>query len=80
MEIFNSKHEEQKHAPEPIRGSIFILIAKLTAILLLFETLYGAVYYILSLGIPLPFDLPSRIRGFTCNGDFKIICRSFVYS
>lgn len=61
MEIFNSKHEEQKHAPEPIRGSIFILIAKLAATLLLFETLYGAVYYILSLGIPLPFDLHHHV-------------------
>ena len=61
MEIFNSKQKEQKHELEPVRGSTFILITKIAAVLFLFEALYGVIYYILSLGIPLPFDLHHHV-------------------
>jgi uncharacterized membrane protein YdbT with pleckstrin-like domain len=61
MEIYNQHHEEGRCEHAPIRGSIFFLVTKLLVILLLFELIYGAVYYILTLGIPLPFDLHHHV-------------------
>lgn len=56
MEIYNQHHEEGKCEHAPIRGSIFFLAIKLLVILLLFDVIYGVVYYILTLGIALPLD------------------------
>src|SRR5579859_7365543 len=50
-------NEELKPELEPIRGSIVVLVFKLTAILLFFELIYAVADYIFTLGIPLPFDL-----------------------
>ena len=61
MEIFNQHHEEGDCEHAPIRGSIFILVAKLLIILLLFELIYGGIYYVLTLGILLPFDLHHHV-------------------
>lgn len=55
--LYTHKHEEGQCEHAPIRGSLFILVAKLLVILILFELLYGAIFYVLTLGIPLPFDL-----------------------
>lgn len=61
METYNRHHEEGQCEHAPIRGSLFILVAKLLVILLLFELLYGVIFYVLTLGIPLPFDLHHHI-------------------
>lgn len=61
MQIYNQHHEEGKCEHAPIRGSIVILVAKLLIILLLFELIYAGAYYILNLGIPLPFDLHHHV-------------------
>lgn len=50
-------HEQLKPEVEPIRGSVTILITKLLVIVLFFEVFYLVADYIVSLGIPLPFDL-----------------------
>ena len=46
---------------EPIRGSIVVLVTKLAAVLLIFEVAYAIADYIVTLGIPLPFDLHHHI-------------------
>lgn len=61
MELYNRNHEERKHELEPIRGSIIILVAKLATGLLLFDLLYIGLYYLLTLGFTLPFDLHHHI-------------------
>ncbi|MCL6096610.1 MAG: PH domain-containing protein [Patescibacteria group bacterium] len=61
MEIYNQRREEQKHELEPIRGSIVILTARLATALVLFEALHVIAYYILNLGIPLPFGLHRQV-------------------
>lgn len=57
----HSKDEDVKPEIEPIRGSTVILISKLMAILLFFEFIYAVVDYIVTLGIPLPFDLHHHV-------------------
>src|SRR5581483_8390779 len=59
--IYSHNHEEGKCEHAPIRGSIFILVAKLLVIFLLFELLYAGAYYMLTLGIPLPFNLHHHV-------------------
>lgn len=61
MQIYNQHHEGGKCEHAPIRGSIVILVVKLLVTLLFFELIYAAAYYILSLGIPLPFDLHHHV-------------------
>lgn len=51
------KSDEIKPGLEPIRGSTVVLVAKLTVILLIFELIYAVADYVVTLGIPLPFDL-----------------------
>lgn len=46
---------------EPIRGSVVVLATKLAAILLIFEVAYAVADYVVTLGIPLPFDLHHHI-------------------
>lgn len=60
MELYN-RNEDGRCEEAPIRGSFFILISKLFIMLLIFEFIYGTIYYILTLGIPLPFDLHHHI-------------------
>jgi len=61
MEVYNKNHDERNHEDkpiiEPIRGSLFILTSKILVILLLFDFLYIALFYVLNLGVILPFDL-----------------------
>ena len=45
MEKYNHNHEEGKCEHAPMRDSIFILVAKILLTLLLFELIYGAVFY-----------------------------------
>lgn len=61
--IFTLREDINKdqHELEPIRGSVIILIIKLSVALFLFELIYGIIYYVLSLGIPLPFDLHHHV-------------------
>lgn len=61
MELYNRNHEEKKHELEPIRGSILILVAKLATALLLLDLLYVGIYYLLTLGFELPFNLHHHI-------------------
>ena len=61
MEIFSSKHDEKEKFFEPVRGSIAILIVKLLMILVLFDGIYSLIFYLLTLGISLPFDLHHHI-------------------
>lgn len=61
MGNYNHHHEEGTCEHAPIRGSIFFLVTKLLVILLLFELIYGAIYYMLTLGIPMPFDLHHHV-------------------
>ncbi len=61
-EVYNSSnHEEEQCEHTPIRGSIIFLVSKLLVILLMFELIYGGAFYVLSLGIPLPFDLHHHV-------------------
>ncbi len=62
MEVFNRKHEDCNHELEPIRGSITILTVKLLVLLVVFDGLYTFIFYVLNLGIPLPFDLQHHIH------------------
>ena len=61
MEFFNSrrmeKEMEEEHVGEPVRGSSIVLVIKVLLVLILFDGMYSFIYYILSLGISLPFDL-----------------------
>jgi hypothetical protein len=74
MEIFNAKSKEE-HVQA--RTSITILIMKLITLLVIFELIYGAFYYVLTLGIPLPFDLHHHIATLIFTvGIFKIPLQS----
>ena len=61
MELFNNRRVEKKteeeHVGEPVRGSSIVLVIKVLLVLILFDGMYSFIYYILSLGISLPFDL-----------------------
>ncbi len=62
MELYNRKielkgHEDGSCKHVSMRGSIIVFIMKLLTLLLLFELTYLGVYYIFTLGIPLPLDL-----------------------
>jgi uncharacterized membrane protein YdbT with pleckstrin-like domain len=57
----NQQNSELKPELEPIRGSIVVLVFKLAVILLFFEFIYAAADYIVTLGIPLPFDLHHHV-------------------
>lgn len=61
MELFNRRPIDAKtkgeHVVEPIRGSVAVFIIKVVVILVLFDSIYSVIYYILSLGISLPFGL-----------------------
>lgn len=61
--LITDQQEENMINPviEPIRGSIAILAYKLAAILLLFDFIYIMVDFVLTLGIPLPFDLHHHV-------------------
>ena len=48
---------EKKCVVEPIHGSGFILAAQFILLLLIFDGLFGLIYYFLNLGFTLPFDL-----------------------
>lgn len=61
MEVYNQHHEEGECEHAPIRGSIVILVVKLLVTLLSFELIYVGAYYILNLGISLPFDLHHHV-------------------
>lgn len=61
MDLNTQSHEEGTCEHAPIRGSITILVVKLLAALLLFEILYVGIYYVLMVGIPLPFDIHHHI-------------------
>ncbi len=61
MELYNRTNEEDKCEEIPIKGSFFLLVSKLLIMLLLFELIYGAIYYTLTLGISLPFDLHHHV-------------------
>ena len=54
-------HEEGECEHAPIRGSFVILVAKLLVTFLLFELIYAAIYYFLTLGFALPFNLHHHI-------------------
>lgn len=72
-------HEEGTCEHAPIRGSIFILVAKLLVTLLLFESIYVVVYYFLFLGIPLPFDLHHHVAVVVLViAAFKILIQVFL--
>ena len=61
MELFNRRRidikEKKDYVTEPVRGSISVLIIKMLVILALFDGAYSIIYYVLNLGISLPFDL-----------------------
>lgn len=59
--LYSQHHEEGKCEHAPIRGSIVMLISKILVILLLFELVYGGIFYILTIGISLPFNLHHHI-------------------
>lgn len=61
MEIYNQHHEVGECEHAPVRGSIFILVTRLLFALLLFELVYAGLFYLLNLGIPLPFDLHHHV-------------------
>jgi len=47
---------------EPIRGSVVVLVIKLAVLLVIFELAYALADYIVTLGIPLPFDLHHHVE------------------
>src|SRR5574338_548384 len=61
MELFNRRRieikDKREYVAEPIRGSIAMLVIKVLLVLVLFDGVYSVIYYILNLGIGLPFDL-----------------------
>lgn len=59
--LYSHNHAEGKCEHAPIRGSIMMLIAKILVILLLFELVYGAIFYVLTIGTSLPFNLHHHI-------------------
>lgn len=61
MDQNNQRREDYEYELEPIRESVVILVAKLATALILFELLYGAVFYALNLEFTLPFDLHHHI-------------------
>lgn len=60
MELFNNrrvnKETKDEHVGEPVRGSSIVLVIKVLLVLILFDGIYSFIYYILSLGVNLPFD------------------------
>src|SRR6266567_3853140 len=57
MEVFNRRHETTEHTLEPVRGSLFLLSVRLAVMMLVFDLIYAGVFYIVTLGIALPFGL-----------------------
>jgi len=57
MEVFNKRHETTEHTLEPVRGSLFLLSVRLAVMMLVFDLLYAGIFYIVTLGIALPFGL-----------------------
>lgn len=61
MKKYIQNHEEGECEHAPIRGSYTIYVAKLLLALVLFELIYTVIFYFLTLGYPLPFDLHHHI-------------------
>lgn len=61
MKKYTQNHDEGECEHAPIRGSFVILVTKLLTTLFLFEIVYAAVFYFLTLGFALPFDLHHHI-------------------
>ncbi len=52
----NNPEAQPEHDLEPIRGSIVTLAIKLLLTLILFESLYSALFAVMQVGLELPFD------------------------
>lgn len=84
MKRYTRKLEERNHEREacehaPIKESIVVLTMKLLTVLLLFELLYIGIFYVFTLGIPLPFSLHHHIAvGLFIFSTVKIITQVFL--
>jgi len=56
-----SNSDTKKCTVEPIRGSVAILGIKFVLVFLILDGFYGLLYYVITLGVSLPFDLHHHI-------------------
>ncbi len=79
MKPNTQNHEEGKCEHAPIRGSYTIFVAKLLLTLFLFEIIYAAIFYFLTLGVFFPFDLHHHISvGILILEVMKILIQVFL--
>lgn len=79
MKLKAQNHEEGECEHAPIRGSYTIFVAKLLLTLILFETIYAAIFYFLTLGVFFPFDLHHHISiGIFILEIVKILAQVFL--
>lgn len=79
MKLKTQNHEEGNCEHAPIRGSYIIFVAKLLLTLFLFEIIYAAIFYFLTLGVFFPFDLHHHISiGIFILEIMKILIQVFL--